>query len=191
MTDEHTTAIRDLIASATIFASTVGDLVEEQLKAVAGDLVTLAQLKVLTLVARADALGVGDVAAFLGVSPAAASKTVRRLEEHGLLERIAVPGDRRTLHLSLTDEARRLLDDFETAVDRVAGEVFDEEPVGDVRRLATHLDRLSLSVAAEDEAGVCFRCSILFRDHCLLRGRPGGRTCYLHLRDRDREIAVS
>jgi DNA-binding MarR family transcriptional regulator len=176
-------AIRDLLASASIFATAVDEMMADRLSEVAGDRVTFAQLKVLTLVAHTEGIGVSEVATFLGVSAAAASKAVGRLVDGGLLERSTVPGDRRAHHLAPTAEGRRLLDDYETrAGEALLGLFGDRNPV-ELRRLATALDRLSLLVAGRGNGGeeACFRCGIYFRDRCLLRGAPGNRTCYQHL----------
>ena len=103
-----TTAIRDLLASASIFSSALDELMDERLQDVAEGRITFAQLKILTLVSHTDLIGVSDVASFLGVSPAAASKAVARLVENGLVERASAPDDRRVQHLSLTSDGLRL-----------------------------------------------------------------------------------
>ena len=112
MDDRTASAIGDLLASASIFSSAVNELMADRLRDVAGDRLTFAQLKVLTLVAHTEGIGVSDIATFLGVSPAAASKAVGRLVENGLLDRAAVPSDRRALHLSPTEDGRRLLEGY-------------------------------------------------------------------------------
>jgi DNA-binding MarR family transcriptional regulator len=187
-------AIRDLLASASIFSTAVDEVMAARLAAVAGDRITFAQLKVLTLVAHTRAIGVSDVATFLGVSPAAASKAVARLAENGLLERSAHPGDRRAQHLSVTGDGRALLDTYEEATTEALGRLFGHLDPVRLRRLAVSLDRLSLAVVEgrdEDDADACFRCGIYFRDRCLLRGAPGNRICYQHLGAGDDESAVT
>jgi DNA-binding MarR family transcriptional regulator len=182
--DRTASAIGDLLASASIFSSAINELMTDRLRDVAGDRLTFAQLKVLTLVAHTEGIGVSDIATFLGVSPAAASKAVGRLVENGLLDRAAVPSDRRALHLSLTGDGRRLLDGYERASEAALGELFGDLESVDLRRLSVALDRLSLTVAESRHDGgteACFRCGIYFRDRCLLRGAPGNRTCYQHL----------
>lgn len=183
MQDRGIAAIRDLLASASIFATAVDEMMSDRLNEVAADRITFAQLKVLTLVAHTEGIGVSEVATFLGVSAAAASKAVGRLVEGGLLERSVVAGDRRAHHLAPTPEGRRLLDDYEASAEEALVGVFGERSPVEMRRLATALDRLSLLVAQRTNGGeeACFRCGIYFRDRCLLRGAPGSRTCYQHL----------
>lgn len=78
----------DFLGSAHVFSSAVSDVIEERLLAeVSGGLLTASQLKLLKLVAMADSHTIGDVAAFLGVSNAAASKAVDRLVRRNLLRR--------------------------------------------------------------------------------------------------------
>jgi hypothetical protein len=126
------------------------------------------------------------------VSPAAASKALGRLVDAGLLNRTASPDDRRMQRLSVTGEGRRLLEAYEAEADEALDRLFGHlDPVG-LRRLASSLDRLSLTVAERDDGSVdeaCFRCGIYFRDRCLLRGASGNRTCYQHLGGGGVEVA--
>jgi DNA-binding MarR family transcriptional regulator len=185
MADTDAVAVRDLVASATVFASTVNDLMEERLRAVTAGRVTFPQLKVLTLVARTTAPSVSDVATFLGISTAAASKTVDRLVRAGLLSRTAASEDRRTLELSLTRQGEMLVTRYEAETEEALSRALEEASPGEARRTASLLDRLSLMlIDAVGGNGACFRCGIHFRNHCLLRDRPGSRTCYLHLGER-------
>lgn len=184
MTEATGAAMRDLVASATVFASTVNELMEDRLRALAGGKITFAQLKVLTLLSRAGAPSVSDLASFLGVSAAAASKTVDRLVRAGLVVRTAASDDRRTLELSLTGDGERLLRDYEIDTGRTLTGALDGADAEPARRIAAQLDQLSLLILDAIEGdGACFRCGIHFRDRCLLRDRSGGRTCYLHLGD--------
>jgi DNA-binding MarR family transcriptional regulator len=185
MADTGAAAVRDLVASATIFASTVNDLMEERLQAVAGGRVTFAQLKVLTLVGRTEAPSVSDIASFLGISTAAASKTVDRLVRAGFLARTAATDDRRTVELSLTRNGARLVSRYEAEADEALSRTLRQASPGEARRTASLLDRLSLMlIEATDGNGACFRCGIHFRANCLLRNRSEDRTCYLHLGER-------
>lgn len=74
--------------------------------------VTPRQLEVLTFLSRRDHWLVGEVAATLKVSSAAATKAIVRLERKGLVTRAVDMMDRRCVNVSLTragiDIARRL-----------------------------------------------------------------------------------
>ena len=95
--------IDDFLGSAHIFASSVADIIEQRLleKATEGQ-VTPSQMRLLKLVAMTDAYTLGDVASFLRVSNAAASKAVERLVRRDMLRRIEDRKDRRVMHLRLT-----------------------------------------------------------------------------------------
>src|ERR1019366_1769272 len=89
--------IDDFLGSAHVFASAVTDIIEQRLleKAAEGQ-VTAAQMK---LLAMTDSYTLGDVASFLRVSNAAASKAVDRLARRDLLRRTEDQKDRRVMHL--------------------------------------------------------------------------------------------
>ena len=65
--------------------------------------VTMAQAKVLYVIAAAETLRMSELAARLGVSMSTASGVVDRLVEVGLLERRADAADRRQVIVALTD----------------------------------------------------------------------------------------
>jgi DNA-binding MarR family transcriptional regulator len=72
--------------------------------------VTGGQVSLLVSIRRSPGMGVRELAAKEGVSPAAMSRHVTRLERAGLLHRIAgAGGDRRRVSLELTPEAERVL----------------------------------------------------------------------------------
>lgn len=171
--------IHDFLASASVFAAAVGEEIEQALLAqAAGGAITVSQLKLLKLVSVAEAQTIGGVAAFLGVSNAAASKAVDRLVRHKLMARRERESDRRFIYLVLTEEGRRLLESYEEARRRKLIELFGDFPEGELTRAADLLDRLALRVV-ESTAGArefCFQCGIYFRKDCLMR-KLRGRSC--------------
>ena len=121
--------IDDFLGSAHVFASAVHDVVEQRLlEQVAGGQITVSQVKLLKLVAMTDSYTLGDVAAFLDVSNAAASKAVDRLVRRNLLRRSEDQKDRRIMHLPLTPTGQRLLTAYETARRQQAREHFHPVP---------------------------------------------------------------
>jgi DNA-binding MarR family transcriptional regulator len=180
--------IQDVLGSAHIFSSAVNDLMQERLQAVIGEQLTFSQLKLLKLVDRTEAYNISQVADFLGVSNAAASKAVDRLVRRGLLVRSEAEGDRRAVELSLTEAGQRILDEYEVVTAEALEQIFGQFSADGLRQTADLLDKLSLSLVDEGrtkEEEACFRCSIYFRDKCLLRVKSG-RLCHFHLR-RNRE----
>jgi DNA-binding MarR family transcriptional regulator len=69
--------------------------------------------------------GGDDVAAFLQISKAAASKTVDKLVRRELLRRSQSETDRRSIKLSLTESSRHLLALYDAERERKLAAIFD------------------------------------------------------------------
>jgi DNA-binding MarR family transcriptional regulator len=179
--------IQDVLGSAHIFSSAVDDLMQERLHAVIGEQLTFSQLKLLKLIAQSEAYNISQVAAFLGVSSAAASKAVDRLVRRELLRRTEAQSDRRAVEIALTTEGERLLGEYERMTTETLEEIFGEVTPEGLRETAARLDQLSIRLIERDLEGgeACFRCGIYFREKCLLRGHQN-RQCHFHLRVRGR-----
>jgi DNA-binding MarR family transcriptional regulator len=174
-------SIRGFLRSAKAFAAALDALIEQQLPEIAGHTLTLSQLKLLRLVAVADAYTVSDAAAFLGVSTAAASRAVDKMVHMGLLRRAQAVEDRRAIHLSLTESGCQLLARFQAANYRALERAFAELPLEGLRRTASRLDRLSVGILelVDDPEDLCLRCGICDREECLLQELTG-RPCAYH-----------
>ncbi len=164
-------AIDDFLGSAHVFASAVDNVIEAGLlREVAGDDLTVSQLKLLKLVAITDAQTIGDVALFLGVSNAAASKAVDKLVRRKLLRRAEGEKDRRVIHLSLTPASRRVLEAYDAAKQHKLQHIFQKFSDDDLRRTSELLDRLSAGIVEHNEQDeTCLQCGIYFRERCLVR----------------------
>jgi DNA-binding MarR family transcriptional regulator len=174
--------IYDFLSSARVFARAVRDVIEaDVLLEVAGDKLTMPQLKLLYLVAQTESVTIGDAAYFLGVSSPAASKTVEKLVRRRLLRRNDIRGDRRSSELSLTEQARRLLENYEAARNQRAADIFTEYSPEVLRDTAEVLDHLASGIARkrigvkQDET--CLQCEIYFRQECRF-GKFGACDCY-------------
>jgi DNA-binding MarR family transcriptional regulator len=165
-------------------------LMEERLHAVTGEQLTFSQLKLLKLVARTESYKISEVASFLGVSNAAASKAVDRLVRRNLLRRRESEDDRRAVELSLTERGQRLLEEYDELTNQTLEEIFHGFAPDGLRKAAEFLDELSISVVEHDgdPDEACFRCSIFFRDKCLLRTRHRG-TCHFVRKMREEAVA--
>lgn len=162
----------DFLGSTRVFASAVEEILEKRLlEEIAGKQLTLSQFKLLKMVALTDAHTISDVALFLGVSNAAASKAVDKLVQRKLLHRAEGQPDRREICLSMTESSRRLLAAYDEKKERKLAEIFRGFPNDELRRAARLLDRLSAGLVDHqtnpDE--VCLQCGIYFRDKCLVR----------------------
>jgi DNA-binding MarR family transcriptional regulator len=162
----------DFLGSTHIFASAVEEVVERRLlDEIAGRHLTLSQFKLLRMVALTDAHTISDVALFMGVSNAAASKSVDKLVRRKLLRRAEGQPDRREIRLSLTESSRRLLAAYEEKKERKLAQVFRGFPNDELRRTARLLDRLSAGLVDHHTGPeeVCLQCGIYFRDKCVVR----------------------
>lgn len=174
--------VNDFLGSVRILSTTIDEWMEEELREVTNDRVTTSQLKVLKLVARTNARRIGDVADFLAVSNAAASKAVDRLVKRGLIRRTEAAADRRAVELSLTADGRTLLAQYEAATSQVLKDLFGGLDQDQLKNTAEFLDHLSTEVVKTGRVreGICLRCGIHFRDRCILR-QSVGKNCYFHL----------
>lgn len=77
-------------------------LLREEMRAGAGEGLSVPQFRVLAFLARTPGARLSDLAAFLGVAPATASVMVTRLVRRGWVARTDDPAERRCLHLELT-----------------------------------------------------------------------------------------
>src|SRR5271157_4291521 len=148
----------EFLSSARVFAWSVREVIERTvLREVAGKNFTFSQLKLLYLVAHTDTLNISDAATFLGVSPAAASKTVDKLVRRRLLRRAETQQDRRTSRLSLTETSRKLMDAYIAARDQRARAVFSHFSAEELRRTSEVLDRLAGAITSSgaDPDAVC------------------------------------
>jgi len=178
--------VNDFLGSAQIFTSAVSDLLESQLDAVSKHKVTFAQIKLLKMVSLTQDYSISNVAQFLGVSTAAASRAVDRLVRRSLLQRTEDARDRRVVQLSLTEEGAELLDRYDESAQRTLGKVFDSLPQDQLRDASDFLDRLSVRIVEgqdDEKERLCFRCGIHFRNRCLLR-KVRRDECFFHTRPR-------
>jgi len=178
-------SLNDFLGSAQIFATAVNDLMAQQLREVTGDEVTYSQLKLLKMVSLTEGYSVSNVAHFLGVSTAAASRAVDRLVRRGLIDRAAAEADRRAVHLSLTEKGQTLLQRYDEAAGPALERIFADLPREQMRQVGELLDRLSVNIVDRGNGhdDICFRCGIHFRDRCLLRQRRS-RSCFFHTHQR-------
>lgn len=71
--------------------------------------VSLHQRAILLILSQHNQITIGELAALLGVSSAAATKNVQRLEQKHLVKRLVDEWDRRRVLISLTDDGQNVL----------------------------------------------------------------------------------
>lgn len=176
---EQIERIQQVMGASHIFCTTVNELLERTLDEASEEQLVLSQVKLLLLIARpGQRFKVTDVADFLGVTNAAASRAIDRLVQRGLIDRSVSSEDRRAVDLSLTPASRELLDEFQELRNQELLRVLGDFPVEKLEAAAELLDELSVRLAeleAEEEER-CLRCGIHFRDGCVMRDVLG-REC--------------
>ena len=86
--------------------------------------VTRAQWKVLFRLTRQPGMRQIELADLLDVEPITLSRIVDRLEEAGLVERVADPADRRAWRLHVTAKAQPLIEKLRAVADEMISEAF-------------------------------------------------------------------
>jgi len=176
-TEKWKEVVNELLGSAHLFVAAVSGVMEQQLlDEIAGKRLTLAQLKILKLLELTEAHNVGDVAAFLGVSEAAASKAVDRLVRRKYLRRTEARQDRRSSDLSLAAAGRRVLSRYDVAKDRKLESMFRNLDSKELQRTAAFLEHLTKGIVHEsaNPQEICLQCGIHLKKRCLVReaGQP-------------------
>jgi DNA-binding MarR family transcriptional regulator len=105
--------------------------------------------KVVGMLVRHGPLHPGQVAERLGADKSLVSRTVRQLEELGLLTRESDPADRRACFLVATPEAVRRFDDISSADQRVLYERLRDWDHAEMSELGRLLVKLNLTFAGE------------------------------------------
>jgi DNA-binding MarR family transcriptional regulator len=93
-------------------------------------------------------LRLNDLALRMGTSAPTASRAVDALDELGLVDRKADPGDRRALQLDLTPEGRRQVEERKSRVLLAFRPAAGELPAAEREQLATLLARLADELGA-------------------------------------------
>lgn len=145
--------VSQLLGSAQVLLSVTGVMDEKLRAGSVGDQVSPSQLKVLKLVCRAGTLTVGQVATFLGVSDAAASKNIDRMVRRLYLRRAEGRSDRRSSEVRLTRAGCKVLGDYESAKARKLFRLFGNFGRDDLLSTARFLDQLTRIIAQDSGSG--------------------------------------
>lgn len=171
--------IQQVMGASHVFCSTVGELLERTLEESSQEQLAMSQVKLLLLIAHPHhTFKVTDVAQFLGVTNAAASRAIDRLVQRGLVDRTVSKEDRRAVDLALTPASRELLDKFTDARNRELMRLLGDFPEDQLRQVTTLLDELSVRLL-DVEKGTeerCLRCGVHFRSGCVIQDVLG-REC--------------
>jgi DNA-binding MarR family transcriptional regulator len=186
---EKDALVSGFVGSVQVFLAAVSAVIEQRLlRDGPGKPLTLSQIRVLALLAHTEARTVGEVAGFLSISDAAASKAVDKLVRRRIVRRSEGVSDRRASELALTETGRKALREYERFRDRELSEVFDEIPAVEVQRVSELLDRLSARIAshAERPEEICLQCGIHLNKRCLMKEAGRADCAWLQRRNKSK-----
>ena len=106
-----------------------------------GDVVDLAQADALEVLAMRGACKMSELAAELRVDASAATRTVRRLADAGLIERSTPQSDGRAVVVSLSEEGRRVCTELGARGRNAMSTLLDEFTPDEQEQLAVLLER--------------------------------------------------
>jgi DNA-binding MarR family transcriptional regulator len=169
-----------LLRDTHLLASLVRSVFEEGfLREACGGRVTFTQLSILRMLGSPGRHHIGDVAHFLDVSYAAASKLVDRMKARKLLRGTPYAGDRRAETLEPTAAGLGLVARYDRLkLARVRAKL-KGTPLSELTALSGALERLlALFVEGSDrEKRACLRCDAFYTAGCVL-GTAAGECPY-------------
>lgn len=173
--------MQELMGASHIFCSALSDLLARTLEEAGHGELAMSQVKLLLLLARPDQrFKVSDVAAFLDVTNAAASRAIDRLVQRGLVDRRLSPEDRRAVELTLSEEGEAVLSSFGRVRNRELQRLLGEHPERRLAHAIDLLDELSVLLLDLDPEKVrnerCLRCGVHLRKRCVIKDVLG-REC--------------
>jgi DNA-binding MarR family transcriptional regulator len=111
--------------------------------------ISMTHFHVLTLLRHHDAMTIGRLADELGASMSNASGIIDRMEEHGLVERVRVPDDRRVVLVRPTQTGLDLVDEAELVKNDVMRAAMERMSLAQIERLSTAAADLEAAIASE------------------------------------------
>lgn len=165
-------------------------LEEDFLRQVCPHHLTRSQFCFLKLIAANSDLQVGELARAIGVSAAATSKSLDKLERLGLVTRGTSSTDRRAILLSASDAGRTLVADYERLKAAQLAPVIEALGHDKTEQLCDLLEEVCVGILSqvENPRETCLRCAGYYRPgcsfeqlhgECALKPRRGGEgaTC--------------
>jgi DNA-binding MarR family transcriptional regulator len=176
------------LRSGHVLRSLLREFLEEGfLNRVCRHRLTRPQFCFLKLITANSDLQVGELARCLGVSPAASSKNLDRLERLGLVYREASDQDRRAILLKATVEGEELVRDYERLKAAQLAPVIDSLGREKTEQLCDLLEEVcgEMLARAEIPRETCLRCAGYYRPNCSFEKLQG--ECALRPRRRRKE----
>jgi len=164
------------LRSGHVLRSLLREFLEEDfLRQVCSHRLTRSQFCFLKLIAANADLQVGELARSIGVSAAATSKNLDKLERLGLVTREASSEDRRAILLSASTEGRRLVRDYERHKAAQLAPVIEALGSDKTGLLCDLLEEVCSGMLArvENSRETCLRCAGYYRSDCVFEKFQG------------------
>ncbi len=162
MTEPSTVQLIEAVVGSTrVFSKAVSSVVEGGILPESGESrLTSVQLTVLKLIHQYGSRTLGELAALLDVSSAAACKLVDRLVRRSLLERTEGKSDRRLTQLVLTALGRDVLARYESRKTDMLARTFESFSPDELARTVRVLESLSAALINNSERAeeICLQC---------------------------------
>ncbi len=159
-----------------VLSSLLREFLEEDfLRKVCPHHLTRAQFCFLKLIATNSDIQVGELARSLGVSAAASSKNVDKLERLGLVSRASSSEDRRAILLSASPDGKRLVRDYERLKASQLAPVIEALGTEKTEVLCNLLEEVCLGLLRRETVhkDTCMRCAGYFREGCAVEKLQG------------------
>lgn len=159
-----------------VLSSLLREFLEEDfLRKVCPHRLTRAQFCFLKLIATNSDIQVGELARSLGVSAAASSKNVDKLERLGLVSRSSSSEDRRAILLSASADGRQLVREYERLKTSQLAPVIEALGSEKTEVLCDLLEEVCLGLLTRETVPkeTCMRCAGYFREGCAVEALEG------------------
>ena len=157
------------LRSGHVLRSLLREFLEEDfLRQVCRHRLTRSQFCFLKLITANSDLQVGELARCLGVSPAASSKNLDRLERLGLVYRAASDQDRRAILLKASADGEELVCEYERLKAAQLAPAIDSLGREKTKQLCELLEEVcgEMLARAENPRETCLRCAGYYRPNC-------------------------
>lgn len=194
MTEPSTVQLIEAVVGSTrVFSKAVSSVVEGSILPESGESrLTSVQLTVLKLIHQYGSRTLGELAALLDVSSAAACKLVDRLVRRSLVERTEGKTDRRLTQLLVTPLGFNVLARYESHKTDVLARTFENFSAEDLAKTVRVLESLSAALINNSDRGeqICLQC-YLHGDTCSVRKVMPEECRSLRRRLRSRDLSRS
>lgn len=112
------------------------------------------QQHIIMLLFHEDGQTVGQIAKRLGVAPATASVSIKRMEKSGFIKRKADEKDARTVKIFLTEKGRAIMENIHNKMNEQEKRITDGLDEEEVNQLSDILDKVIKNIIEQEDKNV-------------------------------------